>query len=66
MREEYELELTRDMKGELEKMGGLMEPLLAMAAEEAKKKYVAGKYSQFNGDVKLNGKASNGCVENSR
>ncbi len=35
MREEYEIELTRDMRGELEKMGGLMEPLLELATEEA-------------------------------
>ena len=38
LREEYEIELTRDMRGELEKMGGLMEPLLEMAAEEAAEK----------------------------
>ena len=31
---EYKIELMRDMKGELEKMGGLMEPLLEIAAEE--------------------------------
>ena len=38
LREEYDIELTRDMRGELVEMGGLMEPLLEMAAEEAAEK----------------------------
>ena len=38
LRDEYDIELTRDMKGELVEMGGLMEPLLEMAAEEAAEK----------------------------
>ena len=38
LRDEYEIELTRDMRGELVKMGGLMEPLLEIAAEEAAEK----------------------------
>ena len=38
LRSEYDIELTRDMKGELVKMGGLMEPLLEIAAEEAAEK----------------------------
>ena len=35
LREEYEIELTRDMREEIVEMGGLMEPLLEIAAEEA-------------------------------
>jgi len=38
LREEYEIELTRDMREEIVEMGGLMEPLLEMAAEEAAEK----------------------------
>ena len=41
LRSEYEIELTRDMRGELVEMGGLMEPLLEMAAEEAAEKAAA-------------------------
>ena len=35
LRDEYEIALTRDMREEVVEMGGLMEPLLEMAAEEA-------------------------------
>ena len=35
LREEYKIEITRDMKEELKKMGGLMEPLLNIAAKQA-------------------------------
>ena len=35
LHEEYDITLTRDMKKELNKMGGLMEPLLKVAAEKA-------------------------------
>lgn len=38
LREEYEIELTRDMREEIMEMGGLMEPLLEIAAEEAAEK----------------------------
>ena len=38
LHDEYKIELTRNMKGELVKMGGLMEPLLEIAAEEAAEK----------------------------
>ena len=38
LREEYEIELTRDMREEIVEMGGLMEPLLEIAAEEAAEK----------------------------
>ena len=38
LREEYEIELTRDMREEIVEMGGLMEPLLEIAAEEATEK----------------------------
>jgi len=41
LREEYEIELTRDMREEIVEMGGLMEPLLEIAAEKAAKKAVA-------------------------
>ena len=41
LRDEYEIELTRDMRGELVEMGGLMEPLLEIAAEEAAEKAAA-------------------------
>ena len=37
LREEYEIELTRDMREEIVEMGGLMEPLLEMEAEETRK-----------------------------
>jgi hypothetical protein len=36
--EEYKIEITRDMKEELSKMGGLMEPLLNIAAKQATEK----------------------------
>ena len=39
--DDYKIELTRDMRKELEKMGGLMEPLLEMAAKEVAEKAVA-------------------------
>lgn len=35
LREEYKIEITREMKEELKKMGGLMEPLLNIAAKQA-------------------------------
>jgi hypothetical protein len=35
LHEEYDITLTRDMKKELKKMGGLMEPLLKVAVEKA-------------------------------
>ena len=35
LREEYKIEITREMKEELKKMGGLMEPLLNIAARQA-------------------------------
>ena len=35
LHEEYDITLTRDMRKELNKMGGLMEPLLKVAAEQA-------------------------------
>ena len=35
LHEEYDITLTRDMKKELNKMGGLMEPLIKVAAEKA-------------------------------
>ena len=38
LREEYDIELTRDMREEIVEMGGLMEPLLEIAAEEATEK----------------------------
>ena len=41
LRSEYDIELTRDMREEIVEMGGLMEPLLEMAAEEAAEKAVA-------------------------
>ena len=37
LREEYDLEISEDMREELEKMGGLMEPLLEIAVEQAVK-----------------------------
>ena len=37
LRDEYDIELTRDMKEELKKMGGLMEPAVKFAAERAAK-----------------------------
>ncbi len=41
LRSEYDIELTRDMREEIVEMGGLMEPLLEIAAEEAAEKAVA-------------------------
>lgn len=38
LREDYEIEITRDMEEELSKMGGLMEPLLNIAAKQAAEK----------------------------
>jgi hypothetical protein len=35
LHEKYDITLTRDMRKELNKMGGLMEPLLKVAAEKA-------------------------------
>ncbi|MBO4780057.1 MAG: PD-(D/E)XK nuclease family transposase [Selenomonadaceae bacterium] len=35
LQDEYDITLTRDMRKELNKMGGLMEPLLKVAAEKA-------------------------------
>jgi hypothetical protein len=35
LHDEYDITLTRDMRKELNKMGGLMEPLLKVAAEQA-------------------------------
>ena len=35
LKEDYDLEITRDMGEEVSKMGGLMEPLLEIAAEKA-------------------------------
>lgn len=35
LREDYDLKITRDMGEEVSKMGGLMEPLLEIAAEQA-------------------------------
>jgi hypothetical protein len=37
LRDEYDIELTRDMKEELKKMGGLMEPAVKFAAKRAAK-----------------------------
>lgn len=37
LHEDYEIKITRDMKEELSKMGGLMEPLLNIAAKQAAK-----------------------------
>ena len=39
--DEYDITLTRDMRKELTQMGGLMEPLLKVAAEQAAKKTAA-------------------------
>ena len=38
LHDEYDITLTRDMRKELNKMGGLMEPLLKIAAEQAAEK----------------------------
>ena len=38
LRDEYKIEMTRDMREEIVRMRGLMEPLLEMAAEEAAEK----------------------------
>ena len=35
LRDDFNIELSRDMKEELEKMRGLMQPLLDIAAEQA-------------------------------
>ena len=37
LRDEYDINLTRDMKEELKKMGGLMEPAVKFAAKRAAK-----------------------------
>ena len=37
LKEDYDLEITRDMGEEVSKMGGLMEPLLEIAADESQK-----------------------------
>ena len=37
LRDEFNLKISRDMREEIEKMGGLMEPLLEIAAERAAK-----------------------------
>ena len=41
LQDEYDITLTRDMRKELNKMGGLMEPLLKIAAEQATEKATA-------------------------
>lgn len=41
LRDEYDIKLTRDMRKELSEMGGLMEPLLKVAAEQAAEKTAA-------------------------
>ena len=41
LHDEYKVELTRDMREEIVEMGGLMEPLLEMAAEAAAEKATA-------------------------
>ena len=41
LRDEYDITLTRDMRKELTQMGGLMEPLLKIAAEQAAEKTAA-------------------------
>ena len=38
LHDEYDITLTRDMRKELTEMGGLMEPLLKIAAEQAAEK----------------------------
>ena len=35
LRENFQIEISQDMKEELKKMGGLMEPLLNIAAKQA-------------------------------
>ena len=37
LHDDYHIEFSRDMKEELEKMGGLMEPLLNIAKKQAAK-----------------------------
>ena len=41
LHDDYDITLTRDMRKELKKMGGLMEPLLKLAAEQAAEKTAA-------------------------
>ncbi|MBO4779612.1 MAG: PD-(D/E)XK nuclease family transposase, partial [Selenomonadaceae bacterium] len=41
LHDEYDITLTRDMRKELNKMGGLMEPLLKIAAEQAAERAAA-------------------------
>ena len=41
LRDQYDITLTRDMRKELTQMGGLMEPLLKVAAEQAAEKTAA-------------------------
>ena len=41
LHDEYDITLTRDMRKELTKMGGLMEPLLKIAAEQAAERTAA-------------------------
>ena len=41
LRDEYDITLTRDMRKELTQMGGLMEPLLKVAVEQAAEKTAA-------------------------
>ena len=41
LRDEYDITLTRDMRKELNQMGGLMEPLLKVAVEQAAEKTAA-------------------------
>ena len=41
LRDEYNIELTHDMKEELNKMGGLMEPAVEFATERATKRVKA-------------------------
>ena len=41
LHDEYDITLTRDMRKELTQMGGLMEPLLKVAALEAAEKTAA-------------------------
>lgn len=48
---EYDIMLTRDMRKELNKMGGLMEPLLKVAAEQAATKATAETEKNLNSKV---------------
>ena len=38
LHDEYHIDITRDMKEELKKMGGLMEPAIEVSNDETKKK----------------------------